>query len=131
PLKRGGRRRPTRQTASADALEAMVPIRTFGQWAGVAPGSVQADLVVHCGETTAGFYLSTLVAVDVATGWTELEPVWGMGYERVGIAVHHVRCRLPVPLRELHTDNGGEFLNAVLQPWCREEGIRCTRGRAY
>lgn len=131
PLKREGRRRPVTQSASADALKALVPIRTFGEWTGVMPGSVQADLVVHCGESPAGFFLSTLLAVDVATGWTELEPVWGMTQKRVGTAVHRVRQRLPVPLRELHTDNGGEFLNTVLQPWCRAEGIRCTRGRPY
>jgi hypothetical protein len=131
PLKREGRRRPVTQSASADALKALVPVRTFGDWAGVAPGALQADLVVHCGESTAGFYLSTLMAVDVATAWTELEPVWGMGQKRVGTGVHLVRSRLPVPLRELHTDNGGEFLNQLLVPWCRAEGIRLTRGRPY
>lgn len=131
PLKREGRRRPVTQSASADALKALVPVRTFGEWAGTAPGSLQADLVVHCGETTAGFYLSTLLAVDLATGWTELEPVWGMSQKRVGAAVHLVRQRLPLPLRELHTDNGGEFLNQLLVPWCRAEGIRLTRGRPY
>lgn len=131
PLRREGRRHPVTQSASADALRALVPLRTFGEWAGVAPGSLQADLVMHCGESTAGFYLTTLVAIDVASGWTELEAVWGMTQKRVGTAVHHLRQRLPIPLRELHTDNGGEFLNAVLQPWCRAEGIRCTRGRPY
>jgi transposase InsO family protein len=131
PLKRPGRRRPLTQSAAADALKAQVPIRTFGEWAGVAPGSVQADLVAHCGESTAGFYLATLVVVEVATAWTEPEPVWGVSQQRVGSGVHRVRQRLPVPLRELHTDNGGEFLNTLLQPWCRREGIRCTRGRAY
>lgn len=131
PLKREGRRRPVTQSASADTLKALVPVRTFGEWGGVAPGSLQADLVVHCGESPAGFFLSTLLAVDVATGWTELEPIWGMMRKRVATAVHLVRQRLPVPLRELHTDNGGEFLNTVLVPWCRAEGIRCTRGRPY
>jgi len=101
-----------------------VPVRTFGEWTGVAPGALQADLVVHCGETTAGFYLSTLLAVDVA-------PIWGMTQQRVGTAVHLVRQRLPVALRELHTDNGGEFLNTRLVPWCRRAGIRLTRGRPY
>jgi transposase InsO family protein len=30
-----------------------------------------------------------------------------------------------------HTDNGGEFLNHLLLPWCREAGIHVTRGRPY
>lgn len=131
PVRRAGRQRPLTQTRAAAALTAQVPIRTFGEWRDVAPGSVQADLVVHCGDSTEGFYLTTLVVTDVATGWTECQAVWGKGQQRVGTALHHVRQRLPVALRELHTDNGGEFLNTLLGPWCRREGIRCTRGRPY
>jgi hypothetical protein len=41
------------------------------------------------------------------------------------------RRRFPLPLRALHTDNGGELLNALVQPYCRRRGIRTTRGRAY
>ena len=124
-------RQPFAPSASAAALKAQIPLRTWGEWAEVAPGSVQADLVLHCGERTAGFYLTTLVAVDVATSWCELEAVWGKGQQRVGTGVHHLRERFPIPLRELHTDNGGEFLNDLLYPWCRREGIRFTRGRPY
>lgn len=87
--------------------------------------------MVHCGESTAGFYLTSLVAVDVATGWTECQALWGKGYHRVGSAIHHVRQRLPMPLRELPTDNGGEFLNHLLVPWCQREHIRFTRGRPH
>jgi transposase InsO family protein len=94
-------------------------------------GSLQADLVLHCGESTEGFYLTTLSTVDVATGWSELEPLWGMGKERVRAALHHVRGRLPFPLRSLHTDNGSEFINHVLVPWCWRERISLTRGRSY
>ncbi len=113
------------------AIRALVPVRTFGEWEGVQPGSLQMDLVMHCGESTEGFYLTTLVAVDVATGWSERRAVWGKGKERVGTAVHHTRTALPFPLLEIHTDNGGEFLNDLLYPWCQQEGIRFTRGRPY
>jgi hypothetical protein len=113
------------------ALTAQVPIRTFGEWQGVRPGSLQADLVGHCGETVAGFFLTSLVAVDVATGWTECHAIWGKGYQRVGTGMHLIRQRLPMPLRELHTDNGGEFLNHILLPWCRREHIHFTRGRPW
>jgi hypothetical protein len=106
-------------------------VRTFGEWREAAPGALQADLVLHCGETTAGFYLTSLVAVDVATSWVEVQPIWGKGQQRVGSGVHFIRQRLPMALRELHTDNGGEFLNAVLVPWCRREGVQLTRGRPY
>ena len=124
-------RQPLRASPASPSLKSQIPIRTWSEWKGVSPGSLQADLVLHCGESTDGFYLTTLTAVDVASGWTELQVVWGMGKERVGAALHHVRQRLPFPLRELHTDNGSEFINHLLVPWCLRQKISLTRGRSY
>lgn len=131
PLRNKDLRRPYSQSRSSSALKAQIPIRTFTEWTNVTPGSVQADLVMHCGESTEGLHLTTLVVVDVATGWTECQPIWGKGQQRVGTGLHLVRERLPFALKELHTDNGGEFLNEVLYPWCKREGIRFSRGRPY
>jgi hypothetical protein len=131
PVRRARGRQPRGTGVGADGLRATVPVRSFGEWREVAPGALQADLVLHCGETTAGFFLTSLVAVDVATSWVEVQPIWGKGQQRVGSGVHFIRQRLPFPLRELHTDNGSEFLNAVLVPWCRREGVQLTRGRPY
>ena len=131
PYRSLGLRRPYTQRRSPTALKTLIPVRTFGEWAGVAPGSMQFDLVAHCGQSTADFYLNTLVGVDVATSWSEYEVVWGKGQQRVGTGVHKVRQRVPFGLEEIHTDNGGEFINDILYPWCKKEGIRFTRGRAY
>lgn len=131
PFRQRGLRRPYSQGHASTSLKAQVSIRTFGEWAHVAPGSVQADLVAHCGESTAGQYVNTLTTVDVCTSWTEYRAVWGKGQQRVGTAVHKVRESLPFALNELHTDNGSEFLNEILYPWCKKEGIRFTRGRPY
>lgn len=124
-------RQPRRRSPATTGLKAAVPIRTWGEWRDVAPGSLQADLVLHCGESTEGFYLTTLTAVDVATGWTEVQAVWGMGKQRVGGALHRVRQKLPFPMKELHNDNGSEFLNHTLYNWCRKEKIGWSRGRGY
>ena len=122
---------PHRRRPTSSGLKAEVPIRTWNEWNAAPVGSLQADLVLHCGESTEGFYLTSLCAVDVATGWTELQPVWGLGKQRVGTAVHHVRQRLPFPLKSLHTDNGSEFINHTLFNWCRLEKVSFTRGRSY
>jgi len=106
-------------------------VRTFADWDGVPPGALQADLVAHCGDSAAGFFLTSLVAVDVATGWTECRAVWGKHYYRVKDAVRWVEKELPMPLQSLHTDNGGEFLNHLLLPWCRTAGIAMSRGRPH
>jgi hypothetical protein len=126
-----GLRRPFSQSHSTPALKTRIPVRTFGDWGDAKPGSFQADLVMHCGESTAGFHLTTLDMVDVATGWNECQAVWGKGQRYVWTAVQKVREQLPFPLCELHTDNGGEFLNETLHPWCVTEGIQFTRGRPY
>jgi transposase InsO family protein len=129
--KRDAVRQPRRQAPAAASLKAQVPIRTWSDWGGVPPGSLQADLVLHCGESTEGFYLATLCAIDVATGWTELQPVWGLGQTRVAAAIQRVRSRLPFPLLSLHTDNGSEFINHRLYAWCRREQVAFSRGRPY
>jgi hypothetical protein len=131
PYRRSMGRKPPVQSRSSSAIKALVPVRTFGEWEGLRPGSFQVDLVAHCGESTGGFYLNSLVAVDVATGWNDCRAVWGRHKDRVGGAIHRMLKGLPFPMVEMHTDNGGEFLNDVLYPWCKQHGIRFTRGRAY
>ena len=85
----------------------------------------------HCGHRGEGFFLHTLCAVDIATGWVECEPIWGKGHVRVNAGLHEIRGRLPVPLRGLDSDNGSEFINRPLYYYCHREGIVFTRSRAY
>jgi len=127
---RGGRRSLS-TTRPGAILRSSIPIRTFADWQENKPGFIEVDLVAHCGESADGFYLNTLMAVDVATGWTEFVGVYGKTQERVGTAVHKVRERLPFPLLGLDSDNGSEFINLNLANWCRREHITFTRSRPY
>jgi len=131
PLRGRRARQPRRLAPALASLRAQVPLRTWSEWAGVRPGAVPGDLVLHCGESTAGRYCATLVAVDVATTWTELQAIWGLHQQRVTGGIQHIQQRLPFPLREWHSDNGSEFINACLLGWCQRRGIRFTRGRPY
>ena len=131
PLRRRRARQPRRASPAVATLRAQVPLRTWSEWTGVPPGSVQGDLVLHCGESTAGFYLATLVAVDVATSWTELQALWGLHYHRVAEGVRFAGAGFPFRLQAWHTDNGREFLNEALLAWCRRRHIRVSRGRPY
>ena len=131
PWRRLGGRRPLGTTKPGSLLKSSIPIRTFTDWEQERPGFLEVDLVAHCGESTEGFYLTTLCAVDVASGWSECMGVWGKGQQRVGAAVHRVRQRLPFPLLGLDSDNGGEFINQHLYSYCRREGIAFTRSRSY
>jgi len=131
PHRRLGGRRGLTTTRPGSLLKSSIPIRTFTDWQENKPGFLEMDLVAHCGESTEGFYLNTLGAVDVASGWTECLPVWGKGQERVGGAVHKIRQRLPFPLLGLDSDNGSEFINRHLFTYCHQQGITFTRSRAY
>ncbi len=131
PWRRLGGRRPFNTTRPGSLLKRSIPIRTFADWTEDRPGFLEVDLVSHCGESTEGFYLTTLSAVDVASGWSECIGVWGKGQDRVGAAVHRMRQRLPFPLLGLDSDNGGEFINQHLYTYCHREGITFTRSRSY
>jgi hypothetical protein len=80
-------------------LKQRIPIRTFSEWKDARPGFCEVDLVAHCGSSTKGFFLYTLCytlcAVDIATAWVELQPLWGKGHYRVKAGLHDLRGRLP------------------------------------
>lgn len=131
PFRQRGGRRPLSPTKPGSLLKRAIPIRTFADWQEDRPGFLEVDLVAHCGESPLGFYLTTLSAVDVATGWVEGQGVWGQGQERGGSAVHHRAGRLPFPLRGLDSDNGSEFIHQHGYTYCQRKGITFTRARPY
>ena len=131
PARRTQPRRGLSTTQPGAWLKQQIPIRTFAEWDDAQPGFLEVDLVAHCGHDGGGFFLHTLCAVDIATGWVELQPVWGKGHKRVKAALHEIRGRLPVALRGLDSDNGSEFINRPLYYYCLYEGITFTRSRPY
>ncbi|HVE74482.1 MAG TPA: transposase family protein [Mycobacteriales bacterium] len=131
PYRRQLRPRGRGTTKPGTLLKHQVPVRTYTPWEDERPGCLEIDLVAHCGTTTAGHYLNTLVATDVATGWTECEAIWGKGQAAVVEAPEQIRGRLPFPLLGLDSDNGSEFLNALLLRWCTAQRLTFTRSRPY
>jgi hypothetical protein len=131
PYRKPGGRKPLSTTRPGSLLKSAIPIRTFADWKEDQPGFMETDLVAHCGQSTEGFYLNTLCAVDVASGWTECLPVWGKWQERVRQSVHRMRRHLPFPLLGIDSDNGSEFINQCFYNYCRDEKITFTRSRAY
>jgi hypothetical protein len=124
-------RRPKGGEPSETSIKKKVPIRGYWSWSKTTVGAMQGDLVLHCGESASGFFLRTLVEVDVKTSWISLKPVWGGGAGRVVGRIDDIRRQLPFEMKSLHTDNGGEFLNNLLLPWCEEHKIELSRGRPY
>ena len=124
----GGRRRQSRTTP---AVRRSIPVRTFADWHEPAPGFLEADLVVHCGESMAGSFASTLVLTDIASGWTECVAMLVREGSLVVDALERLRGALPFPLRGIDTDNGSEFVNELLITFCTQHAIEFTRSRPY
>jgi hypothetical protein len=118
-------------TRPGTLLKQQIPIRTFSDWNEDTVGFVEADLVAHCGETTAGEYLNTLNLTDIKTGWTDCEALINRSQQTVTAALHALRKRLPFALLGLDTDNGSEFINHLLLDYCEEERITFSRGRPF
>lgn len=118
-------------TKPGSLLKKSIPVRTFADWDDARPGFLEIDLVAHCGDSTAGQYLNTLTAVDIATGWVECLPILHRSQSMVSEAICKLRERLPFPLLGLDSDNGSEFINETLYRYCLQEEITFTRSRPY
>lgn len=108
-----------------------VPVRTFADWHEPPPGSMEMDLVAHCGESTRGSYIHSLVLTDIASGWTESAPLVVRERTLLVETLDRIRVGLPFPLTALDVDNGSEFLNETMIEYCLAHGIELTRSRPY
>src|SRR4051812_3776480 len=83
-----------------------IKMRTFADWNDPLPGSMEMDLVAHCGSVNRGSYVHSLVLTDIASGWTEAAPIVVREGSLVVETLERVRAGLPFPLRALDVDNG-------------------------
>ena len=118
-------------TKPGTLLKRSIPIRTFADWDDKRPGFFEADLVAHCGDSTHGDFVNTLVLVDVVTGWTDCEALAHKSQKAVTAAIDRIRKRLPYPMLGLDSDNGSEFINGTLARYCAQHRITFTRSRPY
>lgn len=97
------------------------------------PGHFEVDLVVHSGEDNRGEYVHTIQMVDVTTGWSEIEAVYGRSFKAMKDGFESILKRLPFPIRELHPDNGSEFFNRHLLRFWQQEIVQLelSRSRPY
>jgi hypothetical protein len=127
-------RRATRTKKPARAVpepRRRIKMRTFADWNEPLPGSMEMDLVAHCGEVNRGSYVHSLVLTDIASGWTEAAPLVARDATLVVETLERIRVGLPFALRALDVDNGSEFVNNTLIDYCLGHGIELTRSRPY
>jgi hypothetical protein len=125
-------RLPRKGPEAANRVAREIPMRKIA-WDEAEPGHFEIDLVHHGGATASGDYVHTLQWVDVATGWSERVAVLGRGQRAMEGGFRRILERLPFPVRELHPDNGSEFLNDHLVRFFGRAlpGLRLSRSRPY
>jgi len=125
-------RLPRRGPESANRLTREVPMGRL-PWDIGEPGHFEVDLVHHCGPSTDGEYLHTLQMIDVALGWSERVAVLGRSQRAMEQGFRAIQARLPYPIRQLHPDNGSEFLNNHLVRFFGEtiSGLKLSRSRPW
>lgn len=104
------RKLPRRRPEEANRWRREVPAKRIA-WNEKEPGHFEVDLVHHCGISASGQYVHTLQMVDVATGWSERVAVLGRSYLVMQDGFERILARLPIPVKEIHPDNGSEFFN--------------------
>ena len=97
------------------------------------PGSVEADTVAHCDDSTEGDYVNSLTFTELYSGWTENRAVWNKSAQAVLGQLKELEGLVPYAMKDFHTDNGGEFLNWALHRHLTGRSVQLpwTRSRAY
>jgi len=119
-------------TRPGTLLRQAVPTR-FGPPDTTRPGSVEADTVAHCDDSTEGDYVNSLTFTELFSGWTENRAVWNKSAEAVLAQLRELEQVVPYAMKDFHTDNGSEFLNWALHRHLSGRAMKLpwTRSRAY
>jgi hypothetical protein len=131
PSKAALRLRGRSLTKPISLLKAQIPIRTWSEHPLKEPGHYQADLVGHDGGYARGEYAYSLDCIELYSGWSEPRALRNRAHVRVCSAAEDIRQLAPVPMKSLHTDSGGEFINTQLWAWCDRHHIQFCRGRPH
>jgi len=107
-----------------------VPISLI-PWDESEPGHFEIDLVHHGTVDQDGKLVCTIQFIAVLTGWSERFAIMGYTFDAIWRAIQTFRQHCPLPIRELHSDNGSEFINGPLIAAFGRElvGVAQTRGR--
>jgi len=115
--------------AAKGHIKSLIPVMSHFECREQGPGLWQIDLVQHDGGNASGEFCYTLTITEVSTPWTVHYALKNKAFKWVYEALDHAVSVLPLPVRILHPDNGGEFINNALLAWCKGKGIALARSR--
>ncbi len=130
PYKRKQSRKIYGKTKPGRWLRQTIPIQTES-WDIGEPGWAEIDTVSHSGPSAEGLFAYTVNQTDLFSGWTECRAILGKDAAEVKGAIDGMRADLPFDLKGLDSDNGDEFINYLLDKYCRDTGVARVRSRPY
>lgn len=129
PVRRKARSRKKKNAPRKASKQ--IPVKTFSDWSEPLPGELEIDFVLHCGNSASGVYVSSLVATDVCSGWTEAVPLLARETTLVMGGLDLLCDQFPVPVIGLNVDNDSTFINDALVAYCESKNLMFTRSRPY
>jgi len=106
-----------------------IPVKLSDEWDRSQLGNIETDLIEHCGQSTRGEYINTISNTDISTGWWEGEAIMGRGQIPSCEGLDRARKRFPFKWKEIHSDNGTEYINAHLFRYTEREKLGFSRSR--
>jgi hypothetical protein len=119
------------KTKNNPLLYQKIIVKLSDEWDRLELGNIQTDNVEHCGTSAHGHYGYTVSNTDITSGWWEGECTFGNSKKVTTAAIDRVRKRFPFPWKEIHTDNGSEYINDHLFAYTQKTDIKFTRSRPY
>jgi hypothetical protein len=106
-----------------------IPVKLSDEWDRSQLGNIQTDLIEHCGGSVRGEYINTISNTDISTGWWEGEAIISRNQDLTCKGLDNARKRFPFDWKEIHSDNGTEYINWHLFRYCNKENIGFSRSR--
>lgn len=94
-------------------------------------GTIQIDLVEHCGLSPKGRFINTVSTTDIGSGWWEGMAIFGKEAKDVHQALYTLEKHYLFPWGEIHPDNGSEFINETVYDFARQQDMKFSRSRPY
>jgi len=93
--------------------------------------TIQIDIVEHCGHSSSGGFINTVSTTDIGTGWWEGQAIFGKRDKDVHGALYFLEHQYPFVWKEIHPDNGSEFINDMVYNYTIKGNLKFSRSRPY
>lgn len=108
-----------------------IPVKIACEQDRTVPGSIQVDLVEHCGNSAVEPFVHAISSTDLASGWWEGQAILKRGMRATVCGLDLCQSRYPLSWQGFHVDNDSSFLNWFLHEYASIHKLSFSRSRPY